>query len=383
MVYKKVFIVMYILYFCKPYSDVEFSFYFTIVMKEIFAQRFKSARLMKGYSLQDLSDALGNQWTRQSLFRYEKGEVIPDSNKIYLLGKALGVDPGYFFRTTQVELGDVEFRKLSKMPQKEAVIIREVTKEKLSRYLELEEILGLSNAFDDCLKDFEVVTGYEQVNRAASLLRERWSLGNGPIYNIVELLEGKNIKVLDLRVNDDFDGLQTRVNGSIPVIAYNANKISKPERVRFTLLHELAHLLLKFGDISEKQKEVLCNQFAGAMLLPEKMLKKELGERRNDLSINELGGVKEQYGISMQAIVMRARDCGVISHSYTKQFFFLIKQMNWIGEEPIEYLGVEESNRFQQLLYKALLEEKISMSKAAELNNQSLAEFRKGYQMLY
>jgi transcriptional regulator with XRE-family HTH domain len=89
---------MHILYFCKPHSDVEFSFYFTIVMKEIFAQRFKSARLMKGYSLQDLADALGNQWTRQSLFRYEKGEVIPDSNKIYLLGKALGVDPGYFFR---------------------------------------------------------------------------------------------------------------------------------------------------------------------------------------------------------------------------------------------------------------------------------------------
>jgi predicted HTH domain antitoxin len=57
--------------------------------------------------------------------------------------------------------------------------------------------------------------------------------------------------------------------------------------------------------------------------------------------------------------------------------------MNWIGEEPIEYLGVEESNRFQQLLYKALLEEKISMSKAAELNNQSLAEFRRGYQILY
>jgi predicted HTH domain antitoxin len=57
--------------------------------------------------------------------------------------------------------------------------------------------------------------------------------------------------------------------------------------------------------------------------------------------------------------------------------------MNWIGEEPIEYLGVEESNRFQQLLYKALLEEKISMSKAAELNNQTLAEFRKGYQILY
>ncbi len=368
-------------YFCKLNEWVVFNF--DNVMKEIFAARFKSARLMKGYSLQDLADALGNQWSRQALFRYEKGEVIPDSNKINLLSSLLGVDAGYFFRTTQVVMGDVEFRKLSKMPQKEAVIIREVTKEKLSRYLELEEILGLSHAFEDCLKDFEVVTDYGQVNRAASLLREKWGLGSGPIYNIVELLEGKNIKVLGLRGNDDFDGLQTKVNDGIPVIAYNANKISKPDRVRFTLLHELAHLLLKFGDITEKQKEVLCHQFAGAMLLPEGMLIGELGERRNNLSMNELGGIKKRYGISMQAIVMRARDCGIISQSYAKQFFFLMKQMNWKVEEPVEYLGAEESHRFQQLLFRALVEEKISISKAASLNNQTLAEFRKEHQSLF
>ena len=199
----------------------------------------------------------------------------------------------------------------------------------------------------------------------------------------MELLEDKNIKVLDLRVNDDFDGLQTKVNGSIPVIAYNANKISKPDRVRFTLLHELAHLLLKFGDIGEKQKEVLCHQFAGAMLLPEKMLKEELGVRRSKLSINELGGIKKQYGISMQAIVMRARDCGIVSQSYAKQFFFLIKQMNWKVEEPVEYSGAEESHRFQQLLFRALIEGQISISKAASLNNQTLAEFRKEHQSLF
>lgn len=352
-------------------------------MKEIFSERFKSARLMKGFSLQDLADALDNQLSRQALHRYEKGEVIPDSEKINLLSKALNVNPDYFFRSTKVELGEVEFRKLSKMPQKEASRIKEITKEKLSRYLELEEILGLPNEFKDYLKDFEIVTKYEQVNRAAELLRDKWGLGKGPIFNIVELLEDKNIKVVDLRVNDDFDGLQTRVNGTIPVVAYNANKINKPDRIRFTLLHELAHLLLKFGDITERQKETLCHQFAGAMLLPEKTLKAELGDYRNKLSINELGNIKKQYGISMQAIVMRAKDCGIINEHYTKQFFFLIRQMNWKVDEPVEYNGAEESNRFEQLLFRALIEDQISMSKAASLNNQSLADFRKEHQMAF
>ena len=352
-------------------------------MKEIFAERFKSARLMKGFSLQDLADALDNQLSRQALHRYEKGEVIPDSEKINLLSKALEVNPDYFFRSTKVELGEVAFRKLSKMPQKEAAVIKEITKEKLSRYLELEEILGLPNEFEDYLKDFEIVTEYEQVNRAAELLREKWSLGSGPIFNIVELLEDKNIKVVDLRVNDDFDGLQTRVNGTIPVVAYNANKINKPDRIRFTLLHELAHLLLKFGNITERQKETLCHQFAGAMLLPEKTLKAELGEHRNKLSINELGNIKKQYGISMQAVVMRAKDCGIINDHYTKQFFFLIRQLNWKVDEPVEYHGVEESNRFEQLLFRALIEDQISMSKAASLSNQSLAEFKKEHQPMF
>lgn len=352
-------------------------------IKKVFSERFKSARLMKGFSLQDLADALNNQLSRQALHRYEKGEVIPDTEKINLLSKALNVNPDYFFRTTKVELGEVEFRKLSKMPQKEASIIKEITKEKLSRYLELEEILGLPNEFEDHLKDFEIVTKYEQVNRAAELLREKWDLGYGPIFNIVELLEDKNIKVVDLRVNDDFDGLQTRVNKTIPVVAYNANKINKPDRIRFTLLHELAHLLLKFGDITERQQETLCHQFAGAVLLPEKTLKKELGEYRNKLSVNELGNIKKQYGISMQAIVMRAKDCGIINEHYTKQFFFLIKQMNWKIDEPVEYQGVEKSNRFEQLLFRALIEEQISMSKAASLSNQSLAEFKKEHQPMF
>lgn len=352
-------------------------------MKALFAERFKSARLMKGFSLQDLADALEPQLSRQALHRYEKGEVMPDSEKIIQLSKALGVTPDFFFRSTQVELGEIEYRKLRKMPQKEAAVIKEKTKEYLSRYLELEEILGLPYAFEHPLNDFETVTTFEQVNRAAEVVRTQWELGKGPIFNVVELLEDKHIKVVKLDVNDDFDGLQTWVNGSIPVLAYNVNKTNKTDRIRFTLLHELAHLLLKFGEMSEQQKEKLCHQFAGAMLLPAATLKTELGEHRNKISSLELANIKRQYGISMQAIIMRAKDCGIISEQYTKQLFFFFKQMSWKVDEPYDYEGVEQSNRFEQLLFRALIEEQISMSKAASLNNQNLADFRKSHQMAF
>jgi predicted HTH domain antitoxin len=78
----------------------------------------------------------------------------------------------------------------------------------------------------------------------------------------------------------------------------------------------------------------------------------------------------------MQAVVMRAKACNIITDNYTRQFFFMMNQMNWKVDEPVQYEGKEESNRFDQLIYRALAEEQISMSKAASLKNQKLAEFR-------
>ncbi len=351
-------------------------------MKAIFAERFKSARLMNGFSLQDLSDKLDNQLTRQALHRYEKGEVVPDSIKINLLSKALQVSPDFFFKTTKIKLGDIEYRKLSKMSKKDASIIIEQTKEYLSRYIELEEIIGVAQAFENPLDSFPKVTDYVQVNEAADKLRAQWELGKGPLFNIVELLEDKNIKVVKLDVAEEFDGLQTFVNDEIPVIAYNSRKANKADRLRFTLMHELGHLLLAFGDVTEREKEKLCHQFAGAMLMPEETLISELGAYRNKLSIQELGNIKKQYGISMQAIVMRASACGIINDHYTKQFFYLMRQMNWRVDEPVEYQGVEESYRFEQLLFRALIEDQISMSKAASLTNKSLSDFRREHQTM-
>lgn len=346
------------------------------MMKEIFADRFKSARLLNGFSLQELASALGNKVTRQALHRYEKGEVVPDNEMISLLSNALKVQPDFFFKDTKVVIGEVEYRKLKRIPAKEEAKIIEQTKEYLGRYLELEQIIGIENQFINPLESITEITTYEQINEAANYLRQEWNLGTDPIFNVVELLEDKHIKVVKIDADLTFDGLQTKVNGSIPVVAYNVRKIVKPDRIRFTLLHELGHLLLNFGEITEKQKETFCHQFAGAMLLPDTAIREELGNNRNRLFLPELGNIKKQYGISMQAIVMRARACNIINDNYTKQFFFMMAHNNWKIDEPIDYEGVEQSNRFDQLLYRALAEEQISISKAAALKNQKLAEFR-------
>lgn len=347
-------------------------------MSKLFAQRLRSARMLSGLSLQELADKLETTISRQALHKYETGDVMPDSAMLDALANALGVRPDFFFREREIELGEIEFRKLEKLPAKEENKIVEEVKDMLARYLELEEILNIGSSFENPLQGYPV-NSFDDIEAAAIKLRKYWNLGTDPIANAIQLLEDNHIKVIQVNAGDSFDGMQAWVNGNIPVIAVNMDQLKSADRIRFTVMHELCHLLLKdITNHEKKQKEICCHQFAAAMLLPAEAIKKQLGESRKKIMFQELGLLKKEYGISMQAIIMRARDLQIITESYCKQFFFLFRQMGWKQAEPEEYnySSEEASSRFSQLLYKALAEEVISVSKAAALNNQLVAEFR-------
>ena len=346
-------------------------------MNKLFAERFKSARIMSGLSLQTLADKIGNRISRQALHKYEKGDSFPDSEILGLLCEAFGVRPEFFTRESIVELGTIEFRKIAKLPSKEQSRVIEITKEFLTRYLELEELLGIQKTFSNPLDGENTITSFDQVEEYANFIRKEWKLGDDPIANVVELLENNNIKVIEIDAEDEFDGLQTWINGkNIPVIVLNIGRLKSSDRKRFTALHELGHLILPLNNLPEKVAEKYCHRFAAAMLLPKVSANKEIGVVRNKISLQELGMIKQKYGISIQAIIYRAKDLNIITNSYFSNLFFLINQMGWKVLEPFEYEGKENSNRFDQLIYRALSEEIISMSKAASLKNQKLAEFR-------
>lgn len=346
-------------------------------MNQIFADRFKSARTLNGYSLQDLANQLGNRVSRQSLHKYEKGEVIPDSEMLRLLGDVLKVPPDYFFSSNVVELGVVEFRKLRTLSAKDESRLIETVRDQLSRYLELENIVGVQTDFVSPVTQTTTITSLAEIEKAATEVRIAWGIGTGAVANTIELLEDQHIKVVEVSAGvDSFDGMQTWIEGKVPVIAINRDQVISADRKRFTAMHELAHLLLPLDGLSESVKEKYCHQFAAAILLPKEIVFRELGIGRTKVMIAELGAIKKQYGISMQAIVMRAKDLKIIPDNYTRQFFFMVRQMGWKTLEPVEYNGDESSGRFKQLVFRALAEELITVSKAAALMNMSLQDFR-------
>lgn len=347
-------------------------------MGEQFGQRLKAARKMAGMSQQILADATGNRVTKQAISKYEKGLMEPDGRNLITLASALGVSSGYFFRELSVNLSEIEFRKKSSLRRKEIDRIESRTLDFLERYIEIEEIVGQRAIFESPLADFKI-RSYKDVEVAAQMLRTEWSLGESPISNLMELLEDKGICIYEIEADTSFDGLSGFV-GNIPVIILNASY--QLVRKRFILAHELGHILLKFPKIEPKQKEKMCHAFAGAFLLPHSVIRAELKNKRRNIAEWELKKLKGIYGISLWAIMARAHNIGLISDSRYKRFCIYANTHGWRQDEPGEYIGKEKANRFDQLVYYAVAEEIVTMSKGAELLNIKLPQFRRKFQLV-
>ena len=137
-------------------------------------------------------------------------------------------------------------------------------------------------------------------------------------------------------------------------------------------------LFLDLESFEEKESERFCDQFAGAMLLPGKKINDYFGGKRVKVFTNELKMIKQHYGISLVAIMYRAKAFDLVSDHYLK-FFMINYNKFYKKQEKDGYNGKEESTRFIQLLIRAVAQEIITSSKAASLNNQVLGDFRKQY----
>jgi len=339
-------------------------------------ERIKQARNAAGLSLRGLSEMAGV--TAMAISKYENNKCTPSSGVLLGLSEALGVRVEYFFRTARVVLKEVEYRKHAQLPKKVLNQIEGDVIEQIERYLELEEFLPVSPIEQFKLPD-ELpahVDSYDDIEGVATVVRDAWGLGKNPVPDLIDTLEEKGLKVFQSRAlhGEKFDGLAAHVNGT-PVIVVGRDWPG--DRQRFTLAHELGHLMLKDRLVEGLDEEVAANRFAGAFLVPASEVIKELGHSRSWLEPAELCVLKQAYGLSMQGWLYRAKDVGVLNKSGYQKLWKLFNARNWRKVEPGEPYKAETPKLFFQLVFHACAEEFISESKAAELLRISTAELRK------
>ena len=345
-----------------------------------FGTRLKLARKMAGMSLQDLSNALGNRVTKQALSKYEQGDMNPNTEVLLSIAKAFNLKPDYFLKKKSLELGQVQFRKRAALSSKEEEALIERMRDYVERYMELEEILNVQSVFVNPLEGFEIREKAD-VEKAAIKLRKEWNLGDNPIPNLSEMLELKGMKIIQINDVDAVDGFAAFTSTGIPIVVVN-KKDKSIERIRFTIIHELAHLLLNLSVLkgNPKLEEEWCHFFSTCFLIPSHMLCQMIGNgKRTYIDIKELIKIKEYYGISIRAIVHRLRSLEVITDNYYTRWVVYMSKKYGAKIEPGEYKGEEDSKGFDLLIARGLSEGIISLSKAAVLCNTDINLLRKEY----
>lgn len=337
-------------------------------------QHIKQARKAAGLSMRELAQKA--DISPMSISKYENEQANPSSGILIALAKSLGVRVEYFFRTSAIQLEGVEYRKHSQLAAKSLDQIHAGVIEQLERFFELLDILPNRpiSTFEVPLEITGRIDSLDEIEQVALKVRDAWGLGLNPIPDFTDMLEERGIMVFQSEVlhEDKFDGLAATVNG-LPIVVVGANWPG--DRQRFTLAHELGHLILA-GRLSESlDEEKACNRFAGAFLAPAPEVIKELGKKRTWLEPRELSILKGAYGLSMSGWIYRAQDLEILSKSNSGKMHGFFRKRGWNKTEPSKDYPGEKPSLFSQLVFHALAEDLIGESKAAELMSMPISDF--------
>lgn len=331
------------------------------------AFRLKQARLAARLTLDELAARLavrGRPLSKAALSKFELGKTRPTAANLLALAGELGVTPGHLLSHTHLQLDWLAFRKIAALADRAIAQVQAATWRHVEHQVWVEVVVGVDSHMT--LPPPRKVDQALYAEAAATELRSAWGLGNAPIESLTEAAEDHGVFVVELDGCDgEFHGFSAMASGGKPVIITAAATLA--DRKRFTLGHELGHVVMDTVGLPEKVQEGLVNRFAGALLVPRAAVQRELGTKRRWFELGELALLKRKYGMSMQAWMRRARDVDVIDAGEYRRLCVEVSRRGWCKTEPAGFDGPESPQRATILLLRALAEGLVTPTKAEEL----------------
>lgn len=337
-------------------------------MSEI-GNNLKRARYIKNMSLRDVGYSLNI--SAMTVSKYEKGIIIPDSKRLIEFAKLYQVKVRDLLQSKELpKMSFNSFRKKKRLTGKRLDVLKNMILNKVRDYL---EVLNLNQYNPKKLIKFKC-NNLEDAEEIARKYREIINISViQPISDLISILENLGIMIIQIKdVNNyikDFDGFSEVVN-NIPFIVLLDN-IKDGARQRFTIAHELGHLVMDIADGLDAEK--MCHRFASAFLMPRESVINEFGSFRKGITLFELKAFKEEYKVSYTAIIYRLKDLNVISEYLYKMLSIEINTV--ITKNDPEPIKPEYSNQFKKLVYQLDSKNIISLNKACELLGVSAYEY--------
>lgn len=324
----------------------------------------RRARIAAGMTLDDVRLALSDvdlSVTKAGLSKYELNKSVPKASTLLTIAAVLGVPSSYFMEEPEVSVKWLAFRNHAPLTKRRQDRITTFASDVAEKQVQL-----LRAVYPVATPHFPSprhVCSADEAEAVALDVRRTWELGTAPIESVTQVFEDHGAIIVGWS-NDGgkFDGLSGWVNGTIPISVVNTS--APDDRRRYNLAHELGHMVMVQNGHSADHEERLAHRFAAAFLAPADVARHELGARRRRLRMDELGLLKQKYGLSMQAWAHRANDLGIIDDGHYAALCREFSQRGWRKQEPIAFEGNEKPIRLHQLTVRALAEGVISDAQA-------------------
>lgn len=315
-----------------------------------------TARLARGFTQADLADMV--HVTQPALHRYEHGLREPEADILNRLAEVLGVTVEFLEHAGKAHGAMAVDAHMRRRATEKATTWR-----RLEAQLNEYRMHG-SKLFEQVsLQASQVIPSYDPEStppaEAARLLRMQWRMPVGPVRDLTGWLEAAGCVVLmrpfgTARV----DGL-SQWAGDHPLVLLNSEPPA--DRQRWTLAHELGHLCLHSRFIGDRPEDD-ADGFAAEFLMPAAVIRPQL----RNLTTGRLGDLKRQWGVSMQALVERAHQLGVLPAGRREALYKQFSRLGWRQREPYsEDLGPEQpqlaSTIAQTLLDKGFTPDEIAV----------------------
>lgn len=303
------------------------------------------AREYRGRTQEELARSIGVGQARIAKWEGGAQPDIPDP-LFALLCDSLGFPPAFFEQTEEL-LGfgssAYYYRKKADLTAADRrrihglVNLLRIHVKRMLASVEIETKHGLPQL------DLEDYGG--SAARTAQAVRAFWALPEGPVRNVTALIESAGVIVVPCDFpTRSMDATSLRLAEMPPLIFVNASLPA--DRWRFTLVHELAHLIVH--QVPHETMEDEADAFAAEFLLPEIELRAQFA-RISNIRLQDLANLKPYWKTSIGALLKRAGDLGYLSDNQKRYLWSSMSKNGWRTQEP-HPLPKEEPTIHRKLL---------------------------------
>lgn len=218
------------------------------------------------------------------------------------------------------------------------------------------------------------VDDFDTPSDAAMTIRQEWGVPPGVVPHLVPLIEqaGGLVLVRDLG-SRELDAVTQWVEAEPPLFLLSAH--APADRFRFSLAHELGHVVLHEEPGVTAVQERQADEFASEMLLPADTVRQELKRARLDLP--RLLELKQRWEVSMAALLRRASTLNVISDWQYRNLMVEMSALGYRTQEPGDL--VRENPRYVPALVAQLRADGYGLDQLAEAVGLFPDEFARLY----